>query len=251
MACEAWQSKLQAYVDGELPAAESEAFETHQQTCAACSVAVSNAWREKEAIRRASSRYRPSAEFRRRVEKSISRRRVMPALVWVPWLAATAGILVVIAFGAESRQSARRQVVFAEIADLHVATLASANAVDVVSSDRHTVKPWFEGKIPFTFNLPDLSGTPYTLLGGRVVYLNQTPGAGLLFQIRLHRISVYIFQDREEVSRGLPEKASLTPEKSFTLETWAQKGLRYFIVSDVSAEDVRQLGELLRRAAGS
>lgn len=64
-----------------------------------------------------------------------------------------------------------------EVADLHIATLASANPIDVVSTDRHTVKPWFAGKIPFTFNLPELQNSPFTLLGAKVSYLNQSPGA--------------------------------------------------------------------------
>src|SRR5258708_16158579 len=89
-----------------------------------------------------------------------------------------------------------RDQVFSEIADLHVATLASASPVDVISTDRHTVKPWFQGKIPFTFNLPELQGTDFTLVGGRVTYLAQSAGAQLIYRLRQHEISVFIFQDR-------------------------------------------------------
>jgi anti-sigma factor RsiW len=78
-----------------------------------------------------------------------------------------------------------------------VATIASANPVDVVSTDRHTVKPWFAGKIPFTFNLPDLQGSAFTLVGGRVSYLRQSPGAELIFKIRQHQVSVFIFQEKD------------------------------------------------------
>ena len=72
------------------------------------------------------------------------------------------------------RESARRQRVFSELADLHVSALASATPVDVISTDRHTVKPWFQGRIPFSFNLPELQGSEFTLIGGRVTYLAQT-----------------------------------------------------------------------------
>ena len=68
-----------------------------------------------------------------------------------------------------------------ELADLHVATLASSNPVDVVSTDRHTVKPWFAGKIPFTFNLPELQDSPFVLVGGRVSYLTNRRGRSLFF----------------------------------------------------------------------
>ena len=84
-----------------------------------------------------------------------------------------------------------------ELADLHVATLASANPVDVVSTDRHTVKPWFAGRIPFTFNLPELQDSPFTLVGGKVSYLNQSPGAELIYRVRQHQISVFIFQEKD------------------------------------------------------
>jgi anti-sigma factor RsiW len=143
------------------------------------------------------------------------------------------------------RESGRAQV-FAELADLHTATLASSTPVDVVSTDRHTVKPWFEGRIPFTFNLPELAGTPFTLVGGRVAYLGQLPGAELLFQLRLHRISAFIFQDRPELTGRLPAAESLSKRESFTVDTWSDGGLRYFIIGDTAAADIRQLSALLR-----
>src|SRR6202041_647422 len=71
------------------------------------------------------------------------------------------------------RERAARQRVYSELADLHVATLASATPADVISPDKHTVTPWFQGKIPFTFNLPDLPGSEFSLIGGRVTYFWQ------------------------------------------------------------------------------
>jgi anti-sigma factor RsiW len=144
------------------------------------------------------------------------------------------------------RESARRQRVYSELIDLHVASLAATSPVDVVSTDRHTVKPWFEGKLPFTFNLPELQGTDFTLLGGRVTYLAQTPGAQLIYQLRKHEISVFIFQDRGTETATLPSDTLHT--LSFNVENWTQSGLRYFVVGDVSAEDIQVLSKLLRDA---
>jgi anti-sigma factor RsiW len=149
------------------------------------------------------------------------------------------------------REVSRRQRVYSELADLHVAALASAAPVDVVSTDRHTVKPWFQGKIPFTFNLPELQGTEFTLLGGRVTYLAQTPGAHLIYQVRKHEISVFIFQDLSSEDRGeAPASAPSGPLRalSFNVENWTQNGLRYFVISDVSSEDIQTLSKLLRDA---
>jgi anti-sigma factor RsiW len=119
------------------------------------------------------------------------------------------------------------------------------NPVDVVSSDRHNVKPWFAGKIPFSFNLPDLQGTPFELIGGRVSYLEQSPGAQLLFRVRKHQISVFIFQARDlPVDFG---NASEMDARSFHMDRWRSDGLEYFIVSDAPFEDLRALRVLLAR----
>jgi anti-sigma factor RsiW len=117
----------------------------------------------------------------------------------------------------------------------------------VISTDRHTVKPWFQGKIPFAFNLPELQNTEFSLLGGRMTYLEQTPGAHLIYDLRKHHISVFVFQES-----SLPAKlsnSSLRPGKlSFNMETWSQGGLRYFVIGDTGAVDIDNLAKLFRSA---
>ena len=142
------------------------------------------------------------------------------------------------------REKAYRERIYSELADLHVTTLASATPVDVISEDRHTVKPWFQGKIPFSFNLPELQGTDFSLVGGRVTYLSQTPGAQLIYRIRKHEISVFIFQDRGNETATLPSGA--ISAMSFNIESWTKNGLRYFVVGDVSGNDIEKLSNLLR-----
>ena len=132
-----------------------------------------------------------------------------------------------------------------ELADLHVATLASSNPVDVVSTDRHTVKPWFAGRIPFTFNLPELQGSPFVLVGGRVSYLEQSPGAELIYRVRLHQISVFIFQEKDLRNAGRNE---VLTARSFGVRSWSHNGLRYFVIGDASPQDLDKLSELLKAA---
>jgi anti-sigma factor RsiW len=145
-----------------------------------------------------------------------------------------------------SRERGRRQRVYSELADLHVAALASSTPVDVRSTDRHPVRPWFQGKIPFRFNLPELEGTGFTLVGGRVAYLAQTPGAHLIYQLRNHELSVFIFPDRGAETASLPPEVTHT--LSFSEENWSQNGLRYFVIADVSSDDIQSLSKLLRDA---
>jgi anti-sigma factor RsiW len=154
------------------------------------------------------------------------------------------GALISIYAGIQSR----RDRVFSEIADLHVATLASSSPVDVISTDRHTVKPWFQGKIPFSFNLPELQDTGFTLAGGRMTYLDQTPGAQLIYDVRKHHISVFVFQNRSLGDRL--GQNSLSPKKlPFNMETWSQGGLRYFVIGDASASDIDALAKLFKAVA--
>jgi len=138
--------------------------------------------------------------------------------------------------------------VFSEIADMHVATLASSSPVDVISTDRHTVKPWFQGKIPFSFNLPELQNSDFSLLGGRMTYLEQTPGAHLIYDVRKHHISVFVFQERALPAR-LDQNFLSQKKLPFNMETWSQGGLRYFVIGDASSADINNLVQLFKAAS--
>jgi anti-sigma factor RsiW len=249
MACESWREKLDAYVDGELPPAEATSLAAHLRECAGCAAEALERVQMKRAIAVAGKRYEPSAEFREKVRQSLGKsRRREGAWVWrIVALPATLVLVLslLVAFYVD-REKARRQRLYSELTDLHVSTLASASPVDVISTDRHTVKPWFQGKIPFSFNLPELQGTDFTLVGGRVTYLAQSPGAQLIYRLRQHEISVFIFQDRGVETAALA--SSPVSMLSFTVESWTKNGLRYFVVGDVGAQDIQSLSKLLRDA---
>ena len=249
MECDSLRDKLDAYVDGELTAPDARDFGAHLRQCSDCSADALARVQMKRAVSLAGKAYKPSPAFRRQMEQSF--KQSAPAGKTWGWKLVLAPALLVLIISLSllffvKRESGRRAQVFGELADLHVSTLASATPVDVVSTDRHTVKPWFEGKLPFAFNLPELQGTNFTLLGGRVAYLGQSPGAQLIYKLRNHELSVFIVQERgTEGARWAPEPVT---ELSFTFETWSEKGLRYFVVGDVGAADVESLSKLLRDA---
>jgi anti-sigma factor RsiW len=195
MVCESWKEKLDTYLDDELPEEEMRTFDAHVHSCPSCSADALARVQMKRSIQVAGKRFTSSAEFRRRLQQSIASKPQRSFRVGWILAAAAAAILVVGALtstyvGSRSgRDQASRDHVLSEIADLHVATLASSSPVDVISTDRHTVKPWFQGKIPFAFNLAELQNSEVTLLGGRMTYLDQTPGAHLIYDVRKHHIS--------------------------------------------------------------
>ena len=250
MPCEHWTEQLDTYLDGELPASEARALDEHLRGCPTCAAQALSKVQLKRAVHAAGQRFTPDPAFRARIQKTIATPK--PTLwtrSWLPvFITATAAVLLTASVFLLTLQHHRtgEQQLISELVDQHVAVLASANPVDVVSTDRHTVKPWFAGKIPFTFNLPELQGSPFVLVGGRVSYLSQSPGAELIFRVRQHQISVFIFQDQLPGSPRTNE--SVRTALSFQVRTWSHNGLQYFVIGDASPQDLDNLTALIKNA---
>jgi anti-sigma factor RsiW len=246
MDCDQNTVALGAYLDDELPPDEATRLRDHIGTCPKCAAEIAELVRMKRGLRAARSRFTPTADLRRSVvqqSRQSNRRAQHPRLLSAALIAA-AVLLIVIASGL----FLRRPDAFPEIADLHVNALASASPVDVVSTDRHTVKPWFQGKIPFSFNVPEFAGTDFTLLGGRMVYFHQRPGAQLIVAVRQHKISVLIFQDAPELSQTFALPAGVRHRENFNVDTWASDGLRFFVIGDADPSAIDKLSGIFSAA---
>jgi len=253
MSCESWQTRVEAYVDAELSPLEMDSFRAHAAGCTECASTTLALIEAKGALRRAGHLYAASPELRARIaaatgaqasEATTTREpRKAAILSWPKWALAAAALVLLAAGLFFYAARTQRPSSLAEFADLHVADLAGSNPVEVVSTDRHTVKPWFQGRIPFTFDLPDLQGSPFTLTGGRVAYFHQEPGAQLIFTYQRHMISAFIFRDTPQLT--ISESAFSDRSTSFNLQTWTKDGLRYVLVSDVNAATLQQLAALL------
>ncbi|MGB7599725.1 MAG: zf-HC2 domain-containing protein [Candidatus Sulfotelmatobacter sp.] len=251
MVCEYWKEKLDIYLDAEVPAEEMRTFDAHVRSCSSCAGDALTRVQMKRAIQIAGKRYAPGAEFRRRIQRKIApgAKRSF-ALGWMPVAVAAAILAIGMLTSAYLGARSVRGRMFSEIADLHVATLASSTPVDVISTDRHTVKPWFQGKIPFSFNLPDLQNSEFSLLGGRMTYLDQSPGAHLIYDVRKHHISVFVFQERSlKLTSSLGENSPSPQQLSFNMETWTQGGLRYFVIGDAGVADIATLAKMFKAAS--
>lgn len=203
---------------------ESTADE-HLRGCAACANAVLEQVQWKRAVRDAAPRYEVPPRL---VQRLVVKRS---AFDWILPIAAALAIVIGGAFVLLRRSPA------AELVDLHATLLASPNAVDVVSTDRHTVKPWFEGRVPFAVPVPELP-PPFHLIGGRVVYWRQQPGAYLMIAKGAHRISLFIFRDDVHPARP----------RNVTSEVWSADGLTFVALADVSPEDLRALRDAFTAA---
>ncbi|HUN87945.1 MAG TPA: anti-sigma factor [Terriglobales bacterium] len=242
MTCELWRDQIEPYIDGELASSHDAEVAAHLRTCADCNAFAAEAIHLKRAVATAGHRYEPSVEFRRQIMDSIGARASSGRTL--PWraLVFAAMLLFFVTLGVFAWRN-RTPDTTREIADIHLNALASANPVDVVSSDMHTVKPWFQGRVPFTFNLPELAGSPYSLAGGRVAYVRGTPCAQLLFQYRLHRISMLIGPAN---SLGGDSEHSLP--NGFHLVRFERNGYAYVTVGDAGLDTLKELSQKMQSA---
>jgi len=131
-----------------------------------------------------------------------------------------------------------------EASDQHIAVLAANQAPQVVSSDRHTVKPWFQGKLPFSFNLPERLPEDTTLDGADLTYLHGQPVAQLLYSIGKHRVSVFV-RERAETSTT---KENTREHSGFQIITRSAGELEMVAVSDVAPDRLRNLVDAIGQA---
>jgi anti-sigma factor RsiW len=219
---------LDAYLDGELDLAHSLEFETHVESCAACGAVLERRRALQSAIARAPYFSAP---------ESLRRKIAAPTLRRMPyrWMALAAGIaalgLVLWRVGAPAASP-----LDGEVAAAHVRSLQVNHLMDVASTDRHTVKPWFAGKLDFAPNVEDLTAQGFPLAGGRLDYLDGRAVAALVYRRRQHTVNVFTWP-----SQGADSAARAESRQGFNLVHWARAGMEWWAVSDASAADLEEL----------
>jgi anti-sigma factor RsiW len=238
MSCQ-WQDQALLYVDDELDPSAREKFHAHLRSCPDCATAVNAQGEFKKRLRIAGKRFAAPPELHASVFRSVHPdKSVNP---WWKWISAPLYVLFLV-FLMYPRPG--HDAMVAGLVDQHVTNLASEHPVDVVSSNKHIVKPWYQGRLPFTFNPPELPEEgPLQLVGGKVAYAGQQPGAQLWYQTGPHKISVFIFQARPGAGQ-----AGLNRELSFNVNSWVQGGLQYYLVTDASQEEAGKLVTLFQEA---
>ena len=238
------EKTLNAVVDAELNGDELARANAHLATCLECSSRCLSAGVMKRQVAAVGHRYDLPRDLERKMRRAAQEPRPQQS-AWPRW-AAVAAIVVVcvgLAIGwSASRGKARQAELVGEVTDQHIATLAAAAPPEVISSDRHTVKPWFQGKLPFSFNLPASLPPGTTLDGANLTYLDGKPVAQLLFSIGKHRVSVFVEQTSNSVAIPKTERAG------FRVSGFRTTDLQMIAVSDVDRGRLDDLVAALKAA---
>jgi len=230
-----------AMVDGELAARDKAAADAHLNECHVCSKRVLSLYQLKSAVKQAGMRNMPSPAVLTRLGAQARGGRA-PRIQWTPLrsvLLQAAAALLVVALGLGAWRWMRpSESLASQVLDQHLATLSAGALPEVASSDRHTVKPWFEGKLPFSFNLPEPNALPpdTVLTGADLVYIQGKPVALLLFSIHKHRTSVFVSQTR--LLTGISHRRT---QEGFQLIDEEARGLDYLAVSDANGAELDAL----------
>jgi anti-sigma factor RsiW len=255
--------QLTALVDGELAREQSAVVEEHLAQCAACTSQALGQSLLKAATKKAGLRYAPGPGLEDRMAAMVRKETAQNQRgaggeagrrAWLPVVGVAAAILLLIGMGGGALWSrhqadahlanAQRAALATEVLDQHIAALAATSPLQVVSSDRHTVKPWFQGKIPFSFNLPqDLPGDT-KLEGANLTYVHGKPAAQLIYSIGKHRVSVFLTQ-RTDI--GLVREMSYDRD-GFHVASLSEIGIDAVAVGDVDSSRLWGLVGLIESA---
>lgn len=247
-------SFLNALVSGELSAEQREMAEKHLAACPSCTAGALSSAMLKLATAKAGARYVPSPQFAEKIARQSRGMQVVPARstrgAMVAW--ATAAALAIAALTSVTMiERARKNEVAAvattgaanEILDQHVAAISPDRPLGVISTDRHTVKPWFQGRVPFSFNLPEPLPEGTSLEGADMTYLHGRPTAQLIYRIGKHRASLFV-----TLREGSVEPTSAGERAGFHLRSFSVGPLLVEAASDVNPAELDKLVKAFKDA---
>ncbi|NLS15217.1 anti-sigma factor [Rhizobium sp. P40RR-XXII] len=253
-----WNDLLHGFIDGELDAANAARFEAHLATCRECAGEMENALMVKRLSAREGVKWQAPDTVHARVRAALSLEQSMMAhattvthraespwqRVWrflrewsfVPSLAVLAASLMLVLNVPQQSQTIEDQLLAS-----HVRSMLADHLTDVLTSDQHTVKPWFNGKIDFSPPVVDLAAQGFPLVGGRVDYLDGRVVAALIYRRHGHIINLFIWP-------GAAGAKTNAEKEGYNFVEWHADGLVFWAISDVAAPDLAAFRDDFTRA---
>ncbi|KJC62663.1 membrane protein [Bradyrhizobium sp. LTSPM299] len=247
MTCEEAEVLLHALIDGELDAGHAREVETHIEGCPHCAELMQEYREISQAMAATDLRYKAPLELRRRIEKALpqpqaapSRRSVLRGFAMgsaVSAMAATGLVAIVL-------RNDDAQRIEAEVVSAHLRSLQAGHLIDVVSTDQHTVKPWFNGKLDVSPPVIDLTAQGFTLIGGRLDYVDARAIGAVVYRRRQHVINLFVAQTANTERHA----AKISTLQGFNIRRWSDHGLNYWAVSDIGADELTEFGDKFETA---
>jgi anti-sigma factor RsiW len=238
-----------AYVDGELDAMHCMELEEHLKSCTNCTRAKSNLENLRSSIRLDEQYFRAPTRLQRQIRSALrfDEEPAAPAASWLQqfWFKFAAVSLVtallawVVALQLNVRSSTDRLT--QEVASAHYRSLMADHLTDVLSSDKHTVKPWFAGRVDFGVTVVDLVDHDFPLIGGRLDYLQDRSVAALVYGRQKHRINLFTWP----APNNTPETIKVTSYHGFNLVRWRAAGMNFWAVSDLNRGELSDFAQLI------
>ena len=257
MTCDDAEILIHALADGELDAGHAREVEAHIAACPRCAAELTAIRQMKQALAGADLITKAPAALRLRIEAALpaaaaasitplaavpSRRTLLKGFAMgsaVSALAATGLVAIVL-------RNDDQQRIEAEIVSAHLRSLQAGHLTDVISTDQHTVKPWFNGKLDVTPPVIDLTAQGFTLIGGRLDYVDARPIGAVVYRRRQHVINLFVAQTSSTARRA----SRLETIQGFNIRSWRDRGLSYWAVSDINPDELNEFGERFERTMG-
>lgn len=249
MGCDYARTALHGYVDGELDATRSAEFERHLENCRECANTLAGEESLRSSLQRSGLYEQAPVALRKKIRADLHAATSPASATRIPawrWLAVAASILVVAAISWYAWPRTQTSVASApftaaELIDAHVRSLQPGHLTDVASTDQHTVKPWFAGKVDFAPPVKDFADEGFPLIGGRLDVLNGRNVAAIVYARRKHIINVFVLPTKE------PDTPIHPPglRQGYQWLHWRHQGMEYCAVSDVSLSELNELAQLI------
>ncbi|MGI8524732.1 MAG: anti-sigma factor family protein [Pseudolabrys sp.] len=241
MNCDEAGVLLHALIDGELDAGHAREVEAHVAGCAKCAAAFRTFRQMHDALASSPLGYTAPASLRARVGQAVpgparaSRRAVLGGFAAGATVSAlpASGVLVL---ALRKDDQAR---ILNETVSAHLRSLQADHLIDVQSSDQHTVKPWFNGRLDVAPPVIDLTAQGFTLIGGRLDYIDAKPVAVIVYRRRIHVINLFVAPESASTRRT----ATMSNLHGFNVRSWSENGFALWAVSDINADELAEFGE--------
>jgi anti-sigma factor RsiW len=238
MNCEEARNLIHPLIDGELDAQHAGAVEAHVESCASCASELSSLRELQNKIAAAHLTFRAPESLRRRIDGILPQRAIGPSRrAWLQGFGLGAGLSAIAAsavFVMVMRNEADQRIL-SDVISAHLRSLQTDHLTDVLSSDRHSVKPWFNGRLDTSPPVVDLTAEGFALTGARLDAIGGRTAAAIVYRRRNHIINLFVAAGQVKPGPPVNEHAN-----GFNIRHWAVEGLSLWAISDLNAAELEE-----------